>query len=400
MSSVSSPEPSALPNTVTLISLLLASALTVMAAATLGPALPQIEQAFAGTPHVGLLTRLVLTVTAIFIVIGSPLAGMIVDRYGRKNLLLIALLLYALAGTSGLYLNSLPMLLVGRAFLGLAVACVLTASITLIADLYVGPERTKALARQSAFLGAGGVVLLLIGGSLAEIRWRLPFSVYFASLLVFVLVWRFVPEPARPSSFGTDAPDAKWPVGMVSLIVLLVFISQVAFYFWPVQLPFYLAERFDAGAAAAGLAVAVSSGAGAIASIFYRHVRARLSDLAVVALAYGLMGTANLLLSQAGSYPAVLAVMIVGGAGVGLMFPTASNWMTNTVPDALRGRSVGLVSAAIFSGHFVSPFISQPIMEQVGFAHGYRLASYGLMALSLVVLVAAVTCGRRALTQP
>ncbi|MEO0385235.1 MAG: MFS transporter [Pseudomonadota bacterium] len=382
-----------------MISLLLASSLTVMAAATLGPALPQIEQAFAGTPHVGLLTRLVLTVTAIFIVIGSPLAGMIVDRYGRKHLLLIALLLYALAGTSGLYLDSLPMLLVGRAVLGLTVACVLTASTTLIADLYAGPERAKALGRQSAFLGAGGVVLLLLGGSLAEIGWRLPFSVYFASLAVFALVWWFVPEPSRVSSSKGDTQDAKWPVGMVTLIMLLVFISQAAFYLWPAQLPFYLAQRFDAGGAAAGLAVAVSSGTGALASFFYRHVRARLSDLAVVALAYGLMGTANLLLSQAGSYPAVLAVMIVGGAGVGLMFPTASNWMTNTVPEALLGRSVGLVSASIFSGHFISPFISQPVMERVGFARGYELFSYGLMALSLVVLIAAVTGGRRALVQ-
>jgi len=37
-------------------------------------------------------------------VIGSPIAGLIVDRFGRKRLLLIATLLYGLAGSSGLFL--------------------------------------------------------------------------------------------------------------------------------------------------------------------------------------------------------------------------------------------------------------------------------------------------------
>jgi hypothetical protein len=40
----------------------------------------------------------------------------------QLTLLLIATILYGLAGTSGIYLESLPAILVGRAFLGLAVA--------------------------------------------------------------------------------------------------------------------------------------------------------------------------------------------------------------------------------------------------------------------------------------
>jgi MFS family permease len=95
------------PRAATLWALLLASSLTVMAGATIAPALPQIEATFAGTPHVELLTRLVLTVTAIFTVVGSPLAGLFVDRFGRKPLLMVGLVLYAVAGTSGLYVDSL-----------------------------------------------------------------------------------------------------------------------------------------------------------------------------------------------------------------------------------------------------------------------------------------------------
>lgn len=387
------------PRPTTLLSLLLASSLTVMAAATISPTLPQIEQAFAGTPNVALLTRLVLTVTAIFVVMGSPIAGVIVDRYGRKNLLLFGLALYAVAGTSGLYVDSLMGLLVGRCVLGLSVACIMTSATTLFADLYSGPEKAKALGRQSAFMGAGGVAFLLIGGTLAEFGWRIPFGIYFSSLFVLVLVWIFVSEPERAPLRAKDAPKIAWPVGLVMLIMGLVISTQAAFYFWPVQLPFFLAERFELGGSAAGLAIACSSGTGAIVSMFYRQVRARLSDLAIIAFVFAALGLANIVVSQASSFPVVLAAMVIGGLGIGLAFPTASNWMTNAVPAGVRGRAVGLASSSIFLGHFLSPFISQPIMQTFGFARGYQLFGYGLLVLSLAVLGGAILSARRAATQ-
>lgn len=383
----------------TLLALLLASSLTVMSAATIAPTLPQIEQAFIGTPNVALLTRLVLTITAIFVVIGSPIAGIIVDRYGRKSLLLFGLALYAAAGTSGLYVDSLVALLVGRCVLGLSVACIMTSATTLFADLYSGPEKARALGRQSAFMGAGGVAFLLIGGTLAEFGWRVPFGIYFSSLAVLVLVWLFVPEPQRATPPAKDAPKIAWPVGLVILIMGLVLSTQAAFYFWPVQLPFFLAERFELGGSAAGLAIASASGTGALVSMFYRHVRARLSDLSIMAFIFAALGMANIIVSQADSFPVVIVAMIIGGLGIGLAFPTASNWMTNVVPQAVRGRAVGLASSSIFLGHFLSPFISQPLMQAFGFARGYQVFGYCLVIFALIVLAGAMLNARRVAPQ-
>ena len=67
---------------------LLASTTTVMAAVRIAPALPGMEDHFSDVPNVDLLVRLVLTFPALFIVIGAPMAGYVVDRWGRKNVLL------------------------------------------------------------------------------------------------------------------------------------------------------------------------------------------------------------------------------------------------------------------------------------------------------------------------
>ncbi len=81
--------------------LLLVSTLTVMSGATIAPSLPAMRDYFAEIGQADLLVRLVLTIPALFIVIGSPIAGIVVDRLGRKPLLIVCAALYGLAGSSG-----------------------------------------------------------------------------------------------------------------------------------------------------------------------------------------------------------------------------------------------------------------------------------------------------------
>src|SRR5829696_498249 len=70
--------------------LLLSSCLAVLGAVLLAPVLPAIEDAFAGTPGVEALTPIVLTAPARVIGLTAMIAGGIVDRVGRKQLLVRA----------------------------------------------------------------------------------------------------------------------------------------------------------------------------------------------------------------------------------------------------------------------------------------------------------------------
>ena len=141
--------------------LLYASSLTVMSGATIAPSLPLIEETFHDVPHLSILVPLVLTTPSLFIAVGSWIAGLGVDRWGRKPFLTLGAAVYALAGTAGLWLADLHLLLLSRAVLGLAVAAVMTATTTLIGDLYRDEERTRFLGIQAAFMGLGGIVFLL-----------------------------------------------------------------------------------------------------------------------------------------------------------------------------------------------------------------------------------------------
>ncbi len=123
--------------------LLVTSTLTVMSGATISPSLPAIQAYFADVPSADYWVRLVLTMPALFIVIGAPVAGILTDSWGRKGLLIVSTLLYGFAGASGYVLDTLWALLAGRALLGLAVAGIMTTVTTLFTDYYKGDERAK-----------------------------------------------------------------------------------------------------------------------------------------------------------------------------------------------------------------------------------------------------------------
>src|SRR5438270_13820361 len=99
--------------------LLFSSCLAVLGAVLLAPVLPHIQDAFAGTAGVKVLTPIVLTAPALVIGLTAMVAGRIVDRLGRKRLLVSALVVYAFVGTAPLWLPSLQLVVVSRVLVGL-----------------------------------------------------------------------------------------------------------------------------------------------------------------------------------------------------------------------------------------------------------------------------------------
>ncbi|MEO0704417.1 MAG: MFS transporter [Cyanobacteria bacterium J06649_5] len=382
------------PNSsLTKTTLLLVSTLTVMSGATISPSLPAMQTHFSGVANADFWVRLVLTVPALFIVIGSPIAGQIVDKIGRKPLLLGSAILYGFAGSSGFLLNSLFTILIGRALLGLAVAGVMVSATTLIADYYQGDARASFMGLQAAFMGFGGVLFLSVGGFIADLSWRFPFLIYLFSWLMIPGIVLALYEPSRPvidAKRSANVPSEKLPVKLLALIYASVLVQQVVFYLIPVQLPFYLKQLTGAGASQTGLAIAFSVLFSALASMSYSRLKKRLSFIKILAISFGLIGLGYAGIGLVSSYWLVMMVLIPTGVGLGLMMPNLNVWTANEVPDALRGRALGGLTTFMFLGQFLSPIVSQPARQSLGMT-----ATYGSVGISLIVLSALLWIYRR-----
>lgn len=366
-----------------------------MAGATVSPALPLMTKHFAGTiadsETLVTLVKLIITIPALFVVFGSPFAGKIVDRYGRKTLLLSSALVYGLAGCSGLFLNDLIPILIGRAFLGLAVAGVMVSATTLIADYYSGSARSAFMGLQAGSMGLGGVLFLTLGGALAKQNWHFPFGIYLFAWLIVPAIALFIPEPDRSAPIDKnrsgDRPAQSLPIAIMAIVYGLTVISQIAFYLIPVQLPFFLEGLVKAAPDQSGMAIAFCTLFSAFASVSYGKLKQRIDFVGLLPIIFGCMGIGYLLIGQGSTWVQVLVGLAIAGIGLGILMPNMNVWISTAVPNAFRGQALGGLSTSLFLGQFLSPIIAQPFTKSIGLSGVYAFTGGILVVLALAFAV-------------
>ncbi|MFE0018984.1 MFS transporter [Mesorhizobium sp. NPDC059054] len=373
--------------------LLMVATLTIMAGTTISPSLPAIETTFANVEGVKLLSRMVLTLPALFVAFCAPLIGGLADRYGRLRLLIGSILLYGFSGISGLFVESLPALLVSRAALGIAIGGVMTLTTALVGDYFSGSERERYLGLQQAFTGIGGVAFVAAGGILADYHWRAPFAIYAVAFAIIPAAIAFLTEPARPASNGQATVSlsehaVRWLP--VAALCTLAFLVNMIFYFIPSQLPFYLRAVGIGAASSAGFALGLHNLVMAGSALAYGRLRARLSVPVIFVIGLCLMTLGFVLVAFATTMPSVLFAMAIAGAGLGLTIPNLMSGIIALASPTTRGRLAGMVTASMFIGHFTSPFTSQPMIEAIGYQETYLATALGLAALAIVCAVIAL----------
>lgn len=370
-----------------LATLLGVSTMTIMASATITPALPGMERHFAAEPNVELMVRLVLTLPGLAIMVSAPLLARLSTRVGRVRVLLGALLLYLVAGGSGLLVDSLSALLVGRALLGVGIAGIMTTSTALLADHHPAGEHGRVLGLQGAAMGFGGVVALLLGGVLAAASWRGPFAVYLLALPFLVLVWRKVSEPPAPPPSAEPVSRRRWSARLLGLYGL-VFLGVLVFYTVPTQAPFWLARIGGAGPAVTGVLIAEVNLVATLVGLGFGRLRNRLGFATLAAMMFGAYAVGLAVVGTAPGLWAAAIGMAVVGLGIGLQNPTMNGWTVASVDPAARTKALGGTTSALFLGQFASPLVAQPVITGAGFAPMFlTAAALAALAATLPALV-------------
>jgi MFS family permease len=368
-------------------SILLISTLTVMAGATISPSLPQMAETFKDVPNAVFLSKLILTLPALFIAVFSPLFGWVIDTYGRLKLLYVLMVTYAIGGVSGYFLDDIYLILAGRALLGISVAGIMTVSVTLIGDYYQGKEREQLMGWQGAFMAFGGVVFLSIGGLLADISWRFPFLLYISSIIFLVSVYFFLYEPNRRKQRNQLLRTLFQLPLQVYMIYFTGFMIMLLFYMLPIHIPFRIKELGIEGNSSTGFALALSILGATLSSIMYGRVKLRFSYEQVFILTFMLMGSGYFFIARVETYNALLAAMFIAGLGAGMTMPNVSTWLLSTVDEKFRGSAVGFLSTALFSGQFFSPILTEPIINITSLKMTFLIGSsiYGVLVLFFLV---------------
>ena len=354
-----------------------------MSIITISPALPGMFQHFVSSRNADFLVKLMVALPSLFIGLSAYVIGPLIDRHGRLKFLPIALILYAVAGTAGLYLDDLISILVTRALLSVAVGTTMTIVVTLIGDYFEGQERQKFIGYQFAFMSFGGILFLGLGGLLADISWRWPFAIYVVSLLLIPASKKYLFEPIGQLDLNYQSSQEKAP-RRVWMLFINVMVVWILFFTIPVQLPFHLNSLGVQKNILIGMAIAMSTLASVVSSFSYSRIKDILSHNAIFSLGYILLGCGFTFVACTTSYLGVLLSMFFAGLGLGLVIPNGNLWLIRIVPPAIRGRHIGRLSTFWFVGQFLSPIIWLPVTRIYTLSYMFEIIGITYFVLALL----------------
>src|SRR5260370_12109386 len=158
-------------------SLLLQIPLAVMGISVLAPVVPLLLRQFKDAPYYEYLVMGgILTMPAIWVLLFSPAAGWMADRFGRRKLLVVSMIVYAFVGVAPVFLDNLYAIIASRVAVGICESIVMTVSTTLISDYFKGHVRERCLASQTAVASVSALgIIYLVGQFVPAFGWRGPF---------------------------------------------------------------------------------------------------------------------------------------------------------------------------------------------------------------------------------
>ncbi|MBV1789941.1 MFS transporter [Marinobacterium sp. D7] len=374
------------------------SSLTIMGAVMVAPILPKLGAEFGPIEsNADVLVPIAITGPALAIALFAPVAGWLADRVGRKNLLVIATLLYALLGAIPALLNDLQAIVGVRLLFGCTEAAIMTCCATLIADYWRGEERFRYVNYQVVTIGVVGALFFVIGGALGEHSWRTPFYLYILPILLVPLMMKVLWEP-RHHAESTNSNDPE-QVNFWALLVgyILVCAGMILNFIVPVQSPALLVSMGITSSTLIGAASGLGLLATLAGALFWPLLRRRLGIRGCNALLLALIAVGLWLLAGAQSYNGVLVAVFIHGVGAGLLVPNVMAPVMNALTAATRGRGMGGFTASLYIGQFVSPLVVAGMLAQGGDLRSViATLSYASLAGAGVWLLARLIPGRAA----
>ena len=370
------------------IALLIVATLGIMSGITIVSSLPLISHTFSNIPNIEFLSKLMLTIPSIIIALFSPIAGHIIDKWGRLKPLYIGIFLFIVGGSSGFYLHDFYVILVGRAVLGLGVALIMTSSTALIGDYFDEETRHKFMSKQGMTIALGGIVFITSGGLLAQIHWSYPFAIYLIPILFVPFLLKYLYEPKKHK----HAEDLEVEVKLLP-VYLTAFFVMVLFYMLPTQFPYLIVNTLGGQPQMVGFVIATAMTFNALTAMQYAKIKAKLSYLQIYSATFALFATGLFIISQATSIAGLFFATAPIGMGFGLLFVNTNSWFLSLVPAHKRGKASGVLTSSLFLGQFASPIIFEPIVSRYGIQTLFLIVSIVAISVAIVLLIKSKTKG-------
>ena len=389
-----------------MVGILLAMFLSALEQTIVAPALPTIGRTLADVENLSwVVTAYLLAATTM-----TPLFGKLSDIYGRRRMMLVAVVIFLVGSAACALAPNMPSLIAARALQGIGGGGILPLAHTIIGDMVSPRERPRYQSYTSIMFMAASIVGPLLGGVLTDyVHWTMIFWINLP-IGIFAL-WmtdralRKLPRHDRPHRLdvlggalmvgaalslmlamswgGTRYGWTSWPIlsllacscafwilfalrvrtapepfiplsvlrePIVRAVTVAGFCSVGTIIGLSIFLPLYFELVLGFSPSGSGTALIVFLAAATLGSFAAGRLMIRTAHYKRVpagGLVLGLVMLVMFALRPAGlSLFEVCVLLLVGGTGLGVMYPVTTTIVQNTVQPHQLGTATGALNFA------------------------------------------------------
>lgn len=300
----------------------------------------------------------------------APVLGNLSDKYGRRPVILFALLGFALNFFIQAWAPTIFWLFVGRILSGITGASITTAS-AYIADISDDSNRSKNFGMIGAAFGLGFILGPVIGGLLGQFGPRVPFIAAGVLCLLNFLYGIFV----LPESLGKEhRRNFSWkranPVGTLlnirrypAILYLMMawFLVYIAAHAIQTNWAFFTMYRFSWDEKMVGISLGVMGAMTAFVQGFLiRKIHPKFGTERSILYGIMLYGTGMLLFAFADEEWMMFAILLLYCLG-GIAGPALQSVISSKVPANEQGDIQGALTSVVS----ITSIIGPPLMTNV-----------------------------------
>ncbi|MFD1956908.1 MFS transporter [Paenibacillus thailandensis] len=342
-----------------------------------------------------LQSSLIITIFSLAAGLFIPIIGYLSDRYGRKIIIIPALIVYGgggiLAGFGAIW-DSYPVIIAARAIQGIAASGTAPIAMALVGDSYKGGEESKALGLIEASNGVGKVLSPIIGSLLVLIVWYASFFAFpvFCALSLVAVIF-LIREPKHGQK--QDLKPYIQKIGQLfkqkgSWLITSFFAGALGLFILFGVL-FYLSniledKPYNIDGVVKGLVLAIPLLAMVITSYTTGSIIKKKGTLIRWLINIGLLAMTVSLAATIFFFKNIyvfIGLLTVSSIGTGLLLPCLNTIITGSVQKSERGMITSLYNSLRFLGVAAGPPLFGWLMDQSD-----RMVFITVSVLSLITL--------------
>ncbi|AHM67236.1 MFS transporter [Paenibacillus sp. P2(2022)] len=367
---------------------LLSISLVLTSASAISAVIPMMLNQFPGVSSS--LIESVVTIPSFSMMLFVLLSGPISSRMGKKNTVLLGLLLVVIGGILPMLTTNITWILALRLVLGAGLGMFNSLAVSLISDFFEGDERAQLVGFQSAVQGLGSSLATFVAGQLALIDWPFAFLCYAITIPIALLFFFIIPEPERgeptvcTTGTGNKSRGVSLPVlGLGAALFLFMTFIMIVY----TKTGIMIAEKSMPNAGFLGTALTLFSLSTMIAGFLFGRIYKWFRNYAPF-ISSLLTATGFVLLWFAQNVTMVTVAMLIIGFSFALFIPYIFTILTKIVPKGSETISISIAMVGSNLGAFASPYV----IKLVGVLSGNETASFSFLVSAIVFMIAALLC--------